>query len=121
MFIANLLKLHNVWSPDSISKVVRGLYIDRAQVEQELAARAAFLKEDLQNFWRTKGMEFIDLVGGDHAYYADLVEFGIEQVEEWLDRYTRRIDPAPPPEVDLAIMRDMSLIKNDDEQEEQIK
>jgi len=71
------------------TKVVRGLYIDRSQVEQELAARAAFLKDDLQNFWRSKAVEVIDIVGGDHAYVPDLVEFGIEQVEEWLDRYSR--------------------------------
>ena len=71
------------------TKVVRGLYIDRSQVEQELAARAAFLKDDLQNFWRSNAVEVIDIVGGDHAYVPDLVEFGIEQVEEWLDRYAR--------------------------------
>ena len=71
------------------TKVVRGLYIDRSQVEQELAARAAFLKDDLQNFWRSKAAEVIDIVYGDHSYVPDLVEFGIEQVEEWLDRYAR--------------------------------
>lgn len=88
------------------TKVIRGLYINRSQVEQELAARAAFLKDDLQHFWRSRGMEIIDLVHGDHTYFADLVEHGIELVEEWLDRYSHRIETVQPAEAELAMMED---------------
>jgi len=78
------------------TKVIKGLYINRSKVEQELATRAVFLKDDLQNFWRSKGMEIIDVVHGDQTYLADLVDFGIELVEEWLDRYQRPIETAVP-------------------------
>lgn len=70
----------------------RGELIEVAAVEQELARRAAFLRADLENFFRVKGEEIIDRVQGDVELTAELIDWGLELVEAWLDRYSRPME-----------------------------
>ena len=67
----------------------RSEVIEVARVEQELATRAAFLRTDLENFFRTTTDNIIDLVDGNRNKGPDLVAVALAALEDWLDRYTR--------------------------------
>ena len=70
----------------------RGELIEVSAVERALSERAAFLRADLENFFRSQAAAIIDRVRGDHDLTGELVDWGLELVEEWLDRYTRPME-----------------------------
>ena len=83
-----------VW--DLRARRERGELIARSEVEGLLAQRAQFLRQDLESFFRVLAPDVVALVNGDEARVFDLTEFGLERLEEYLDRYSR---PMPIGEV----------------------
>lgn len=79
---AELLKLK--------AKIETGKYVPREQMERELAARAAFLKTDLENFFRSHAAEMITVVDGDQTKTPDLLVFCLKAKADWLDRYAKQ-------------------------------
>jgi hypothetical protein len=67
--------------------VLKGKYVEKDYLDQELARRAALLNNDLITFSRTSAVEIIALVGGDPDRVPDLIEHMIEAMESFLDRY----------------------------------
>jgi len=74
----------------------RGELIYRDEVEGMLAQRAQFLRQDLESFFRVLSPDVIALVNGNEDRVFDLTEFGLDRLEEHLDRYSR---PMPMGEV----------------------
>jgi hypothetical protein len=70
------------------TNVDQGLYIEREQVERDLAARASVLKSDLQNFFRSRVEELIAIVDGDPQKAPDMIEACLSGLESWMDRYS---------------------------------
>ncbi len=84
----------------------RGELIKRSEVDGLLAQRAQFLRQDLESFFRVLAPDIIALVSGDEGRVFDLTEFGLEKLEEYLDRYSKPLPiadaPPLPPESDPA-------------------
>ena len=68
--------------------VARGLYVEKDTFERELARRAAVFRNDIENFVRSQAGGIINLVAGDDTKTPDLIQFMLEQAEDWLDRYS---------------------------------
>lgn len=83
-----------VW--DIRARRERGELIIRSDIEDMLAQRAQFLRQDLESFFRVLAPDVVALVQGDEDRVFDLTEFGLERLEEYLDRYSR---PLPIGEV----------------------
>lgn len=75
---------------DTKTKIELGQYVPRAEWDRELAARAHIFKSDIENFIRSEARSFINLVGGDPEKAPELIEFYLNQVEIWIDRYTQK-------------------------------
>lgn len=76
-----------VW--DIRARRERGELLPRSEIEGLLAQRVQFLRQDLENFFRVLAPDIIALVNGDEDRVFDLTEFGLERLEEYLDRYSR--------------------------------
>ncbi len=86
-----------VW--DLRARREKGELLPRSEIEGMLAQRAQFLRQDLESFFRVLSPEIINLVGGDEGRVFDLTEFGLDRLEEFLDRYSRPLavnEIAPP-------------------------
>lgn len=70
----------------------RGELIKRNTVDDLLAQRAGFLRQDLEQFFQLQAVELITLVAGDPDREQALIDFATEQLEEWLDRYTKPME-----------------------------
>lgn len=67
--------------------ILEGLYVEKGLFERELARRAAVFKNDIDSFIRSQAAGIINMVAGDAAKTPDLIEYMLEQAENWLDRY----------------------------------
>jgi hypothetical protein len=67
--------------------ILKGDYVLRGTFERELAKRAAFLKSDIENFQRSNVEKIITIVNGDPTKGPVLLEFLLDAVAEWLNRY----------------------------------
>lgn len=72
------------------TKIENGQYVELELFEREIAARAKMFKADLENFCRSQAMGIIECVKGDHDLAPDLIDFMLEQVEIFLDRYAKQ-------------------------------
>ncbi len=77
------------------AQLARGEVLPRSEVEGMLAERAQFLRQDLESFFRVMAPEIIALVEGDEGKVFELTAFGLDRLEEYLDRYARPM-PMPP-------------------------
>lgn len=68
---------------------IKGKLVDKYEVEQQLAARAAFLMESLRNFVHSQIPRVVEMVGGDIKYAADAIEFFQEELEKLFDYYSK--------------------------------
>ncbi|MBW2598595.1 MAG: hypothetical protein JRC60_00480 [Deltaproteobacteria bacterium] len=79
----------------------KGLVVYRSEFEQALAARAILLKEDLRNFARGEIPDIIKIVAGDPNKNIELMEYLLERVDDWLNRYSENPEiRSPEPETD---------------------
>ena len=70
------------------ARIERDLYIEKAQYNSDLAARAALFKSDLENLARSKAAGIVELVKGDSRYVPDLIEMLIREFERITGRYS---------------------------------
>lgn len=72
------------------AKIKEGLYLLRSEVEQMLAARGAFLKDNLgQSFIHSRAPKIIEIIKGDSDRIPELIEFWLHQIEEVFDYYSK--------------------------------
>lgn len=67
--------------------VERDLYIEKADFNAELAARATLFRSDLENLANSRAGDMIALVAGDHTRTADLIEWLQSEFASMLARY----------------------------------
>ena len=72
------------------NEIREGQYLPASEVEHMLAARAAVLKRDNEQFWRTSAAKIIRLVGGDETRAPELIELGLEETEDFFARYAEQ-------------------------------
>jgi hypothetical protein len=85
------------------AKILEGSYIPKADFERALAMRAIVFRNDLTNWVHTETPGIVRLVAGDDKLIPDLVEYMLDKVEEFLDRYAQDrefevVIPGPIPE-----------------------
>lgn len=68
---------------------LRGEVISRAEVEQQFAARAAFLAGSLRNFGHSHIPKLMVLVKADMAYAAVGIEYYLNELDNLFDSYVR--------------------------------
>lgn len=74
------------------AKIKAGLYVLRSDVEQMLAARAAFLKDNLgQSFIYSRAAKLVEIVQGNSEFIPDLIDYWMKQIEEVFDYYSKPI------------------------------
>ena len=78
------------------AEILTGKYIERAEFERALSARAAMFKQDLENFFRSMAGERVSRVDGDSIKIPDLIEFDIKHLESCLGRYGQDWEFAVP-------------------------
>ena len=72
------------------AKIKQGMYILKSDVEQQLAARAAFLKDNLgQSFIHSRASKIAELLKGDTDRIPELIEFWLKQIEKVFDYYSK--------------------------------
>jgi hypothetical protein len=69
------------------TQVARGMYVEKAALERELAMRAAVFKSDQENFIHARAGEIVQIVIGDPEKIPDLIEFMLDAFANFLDRY----------------------------------
>lgn len=102
-----------VW--DIRARKDRGELIERAEIESLLAQRAQFLRQDLESFFRVLAPDIIALVNGDEGRVFDLTEFGLDKLEEYLDRYSK---PMPMAEVYKVSPQETTTVSDRDQAQE---
>lgn len=68
---------------------LRGEVVDRSEVEQQLAARAAFLKNSLEGFFHSMTPRLIEKAEGNQARTPEVVEFCLSELAELFDHYSK--------------------------------
>lgn len=72
------------------ARIKEGAYVLKSEVEQMLAARAAFLKDNLgQGFIHSRASKIAELLKGDPDLIPELIEFWLKQIEEVFDYYSK--------------------------------
>jgi len=70
------------------TKIERGYYVRRSEVETALAARAVVLRSGYEDFVRAEADQMVKLVEGNPERAPDLVAYLLEAGEEWFDQYS---------------------------------
>ncbi|WP_025322273.1 hypothetical protein [Deferrisoma camini] len=70
------------------TKIERGYYVKRSEVETALAARAVVLRSGFEDFVRAEADQMVKLVEGNPERAPDLVAYLLEAGEEWFDQYS---------------------------------
>ena len=72
------------------AKIKQGMYILKSDVEQQLAARAAFLKDNLgQSFIHSRAPKIAEIIQGNTERIPELIELWLQQIEEVFDYYSK--------------------------------
>lgn len=76
--------------------ILSGQLIDKDLFYGEMAARAAILKSDIENFVRSYASTMANVVDGDLTKVPDLIDLMLEQVEIILGKYAQdKVWPVP--------------------------
>jgi hypothetical protein len=68
-------------------RILKGEYVPREAFEMDLTKRAIVFKQDAENFQRSNVEKIIAIVNGDPTKGPELLEFLLDGVAEWLNRY----------------------------------
>jgi hypothetical protein len=74
---------------DTKARIQDGEYIEKKRWDHELAARARVFKSDMENFIRSRASEIIRTVEGNPEKTPELIDFYLDHLEMWLDRYSK--------------------------------
>ena len=66
----------------------RGTLVPRSEVEEALAARALFFRNEIENFGLRKAGEIIDLVRGDPAMLEAFMDWWRDETADWMDAWS---------------------------------
>lgn len=66
----------------------RGTLVPRNEVEEALAARALFFRNEIENFGLRKAGEIIDLVRGDPAMLEAFMDWWRDETADWMDAWS---------------------------------
>lgn len=90
-------------------KAAEGFFIERDAFERELAQRAARFKNDIELFIRSEAEKIIGLAEGKAAKVPDVIEYMLDQLADWPNRYADEGDfvvpvpvPATQPSLDIV-------------------
>jgi hypothetical protein len=72
------------------TKVLSGQFVQRDDMERELAGRVAIFRSDGENFFRAEAPAMVEIVHGDPVCIPDLLDLCLTGFEEWLGRYAER-------------------------------
>ena len=72
---------------DIKTKIQRGLLIEKERFDRELAARAAFLKSDLENFFLSNADQMVAIVAGNPEKAPDLAAWLVKHFQAHVGRY----------------------------------
>lgn len=65
----------------------RGALIEREKHEEDLAARAAFFRAEIESFGMRKAGEIIDLLNGDEGKTAAFLRWWTDATADWMDAW----------------------------------
>ena len=71
------------------NEIARGNYILKSDAEQQLSARAAFLKSGIQGFFHSMSAKLIELAEGKPEKGPDVLDFCLKEVEELFHHYSK--------------------------------
>jgi len=72
------------------ARIKEGIYVLKSEVEQMLAARAAFLKDNLgQGFIHSRAARIAEILKGNPDLIPELIEFYLKHIEEVFDYYSK--------------------------------
>lgn len=71
------------------NEVMRGSYVLREEVEQQQAARAAYLKNSIEGFFHSLSPRMAELINGDANKIPELTEFCLREVEDFFHHYSK--------------------------------
>ena len=74
---------------DIDNEVTRGNLIPKLDVEQQMAARASYLKSSLEGFFNSLSPRIIEHVNGDMNKVPELTEFCLRELEELFHHYSK--------------------------------
>lgn len=92
------------------TRIERGYYVRRADVEQALAARAVLLRAGYEDFVRGEADRIVAVCEGSPERVPDLIAFLLDAGEEWFDRYAD--------EAEFTAMLPIPRVADGDEEEE---
>ena len=72
---------------DTKTKIQRGLLIEKERFDRELAARASFLKSDLENFFLSNADQMVAVVAGNPEKAPDLAAWLVKRFQAHVGRY----------------------------------
>lgn len=98
------------------AKIKVGAYILKSEVEQMLAASAAFLKENLgSGFIHSRAPKIAEILKGNPDNIPELVEFYLKHIEEVFDYYSK------PMKFEVPMSAVEEFLKNESEVEGNIE
>jgi len=72
------------------AKIKEGQYVLKSEVEQLLAARAAFLKDNLgAGFIHSRAVKIAEIIQGNTEHIPELIEFWMQHISEVFDYYAK--------------------------------
>ncbi len=71
------------------NEIMRGSYVLREEVEQQQAARAAYLKNSIEGFFHSLAPRIIEHANGDMNKVPELTEFCLKEVEDFFHHYSK--------------------------------
>lgn len=77
-------------------KRLRGSLVDRHEVEQGLANRAAFLKSSMEGFFHSMTPRLIERCNGDLQRVPEIMEFCLAELEKLFDYYSKPLTFSVP-------------------------
>jgi hypothetical protein len=98
------------------NEIDAGKWIRRGRVESMLAERAAFLCADLDTFIHNFMPQLVEMCGGNTEAVPEMIAFGIEEKEKWLDRYAQPVPfmaPVPGETEEDAEEDELDLLKDE--------
>lgn len=74
------------------ARAAAGEFMDREQVEHELAMRTILFKSTLQNFILTQTPELVRICGGDYKKIDELQTYFAAAAADWMNEFSKKIE-----------------------------
>lgn len=71
------------------NKILSGSYVLREDSEQQLAARAAYLKSSIEGFFNSLAPRIAEIINGDQTKIPELTEFCLREIENFFHHYSK--------------------------------